>query len=92
MPKRKGHQRREWTIIGATRKLESCGLAIEVFEFCADITEYRHVLIVSDGWDVIAEADHFPVDWRELPPEALTRVFKVEGHELVINGCTNAAR
>lgn len=51
------------------------GTSVEVFVFCADITGFRPVLVLSDGWDVLVSVESFPEDWRTLEPGQLVRTL-----------------
>ena len=77
----------EWKISAATRTVDRGGTSIRIFEFCADITEYRSVLILSDGWEVLAETDQFPENWRDLSFDALLSLLESHTRR---NPCTTS--
>jgi len=67
----------EWQVIGAVRKLALNGRPLTMFEFRGEVTRTDSpVLIVADGWDVIAIAERYPTDWRAC--EAANFLLTVE--------------
>lgn len=67
--------RPDWEVIGSVKTLDLNGTSVQAFVFRADITDFRAVLILSDGWDVLASTASFPEEWRTLDPGRLVELI-----------------
>ncbi len=68
----------EFEILGGVRTLQIGRERFDVFEFKADVTEYRPALALTDGWDAVICEGAVPSDWREMADAKLVAVFRAE--------------
>lgn len=61
----------DFEVLGEPREDVRNGTPISIFEFRGDVTDFRRVLIVSDGWNVLLDTPTYPSDWRTMPIERL---------------------